>query len=73
MLLTEKYDLSTTVWNGLIDEWIHHERNRAIIRRRLLDAIPYERLAEEYDLSTQQVKAICLQAKNQLEKHLKTE
>lgn len=42
----------------IIDEWIFHERNRAIIKRRLLDGITYERIAEEFDLSTQQIKTI---------------
>lgn len=42
----------------LIDERIHSERNRAILKRRLIDGITYERLAEEFDLSVAQVKRI---------------
>lgn len=42
----------------LIDEYIHNERNRAILKRRLLDGICYEPLAEEFDLSDRQVKNI---------------
>lgn len=34
------------------------QRDRRIITRRLLDGITYERLAEEFGLSTQQVKKI---------------
>lgn len=43
---------------ALIDEWIFNERNRRILKRRLLDGITYERLAEEFDLSVQQTKNI---------------
>lgn len=39
---------------ALIDERIHNERNRAILKRRLIDGITYERLAEEFDLSVAQ-------------------
>lgn len=42
----------------LIDEYIHNERNRAIMKRRLLDGVCYEPLAEEFDLSDRQVKNI---------------
>ncbi len=42
----------------MIEQRIHHQRNRAIISRRLLDGICYEPLAEEFDLSVRQVKNI---------------
>lgn len=42
----------------IIDEYIHHERNRAILKRRLIDGCCYEPLAEEFDLSVRQVKKI---------------
>lgn len=41
-----------------IDEWVKNERNRSIMKRRLVDGICFERLAEEYDLSPRQVKYI---------------
>lgn len=41
-----------------INERIHHERNRQILRRRLIDGICYEPLAEEFELSVIQVKRI---------------
>ena len=37
---------------------LHAERNRAILKRRFIDGICYEPLAEEFDLSVRQVKAI---------------
>jgi hypothetical protein len=41
-----------------INERIHHERNRRILKRRLIDGICYEPLAEEFDMSVIQVKRI---------------
>ena len=35
----------------LIEEYVHSERDRAIIKRRLIDGISIERLAEEFDRS----------------------
>ena len=42
----------------LIDEYIHSERDRAILKRRLIDGICYEPLAEEFNLSVRQIKHI---------------
>lgn len=42
----------------LIDEYIHSERDRAILRRRLIDGITIERLAEEFELSPRQTQTI---------------
>jgi len=44
--------------SGIIDEYIHSERNRKILKRRYVDGITYERIAEEFDLSVRQVKTI---------------
>ena len=46
----------------LIDEKIHHERNRKILKRRLIDGICFEPLAEEFDMSVVQVKRIVYRA-----------
>ena len=45
-------NLSNTELAALIDEWIRGERDRAIMKRRLIDCICFEPLAEEFDLST---------------------
>lgn len=42
----------------LIDDRIHSERNRKILKRRLIDGINFEPLAEEFDLSVRRVKDI---------------
>lgn len=56
--------------SALIDEHIHNERDRAILKRRLIDGVCYEPLAEEFDLSVQRTKAIVYKAQNKLFKYL---
>ena len=41
-----------------IDTWIHSERDRKLLKRRLIDGIVYEKLAEEFELSVRQTKNI---------------
>lgn len=58
----------------VIDQWVvchkHAERNRAILKRRLLDGVCYEPLAEEFDLSVRQIKNIVHKSEIRLFKHL---
>ena len=42
----------------LIDRWIFSERDRLILRRRLLASIRFDDLAEEFALSVRQTKKI---------------
>ena len=65
---------SRTEIEHAIDEWIvgrNAERNRAILKRRLIDGICYEPLAEEFDMSVRQVKNIVYKNKEKIFKHLK--
>ena len=48
----------------LIDEYIHKERDRKILKRRLIDGICYEPLAEEFDMSVSQIKRIVYKGEN---------
>ena len=66
----ERYNLSRSELKYLIDQWIFNERHRLILSDRLFNGTTYERLAEKYDLSTQQVKNIVYKAMDRLEKHL---
>ena len=59
-------DIPRSEWEKLIDEWIFSERDRAILKRRLLDGICYEPLAEEFNLSVQQTKHIVYRMQNKL-------
>ena len=67
---TEKYNLSRSELQYLIDQWIFNERHRIILADRLFNGTTYERLAEKYGLSTQQVKNIVYKSMDRLEKHL---
>lgn len=49
-----------------IDEWILNEKYRAILKRRLLDGLTYERLAEEFEMSVRQIKNIVYKCENKL-------
>ncbi len=44
-------NISNTELSRLIDEWVRGERDRAIMKRRLIDGICFEPLAEEFELS----------------------
>ena len=59
-----------SVIEGLIDEWIFSERDRKILKRRLLDGITYENLAEEFDLSVRQIKTIVYKNEQKLYKSI---
>lgn len=67
-------DISRSQLESLIDEWIigkNAERDRTILKERLIDGICYEPLAERHDISVSQVKRIIYKRQNQLFKHLK--
>ena len=54
----------------LIDEHIHSERDRKILKRRLVDGITFEPLAEEFEMSVRQIKNIVYKAQEKLFVHL---
>lgn len=51
-------DYSNSHITFVIDEYIHSERDRNILKRRLIDGLTFEMLAEEFDLSSRQVNRI---------------
>ena len=66
----ERFNLPRSEWEKLIDQWIFKERDRAIVKRRLLDGICFEPLAEEFDMSDRQIKTIVYKATQKLLKHI---
>lgn len=44
-------NISNTDLANLIDEWVKGERDRKILKRRLIDCVCFEPLAEEFNLS----------------------
>ena len=54
----------------IIDEYIHDERDRNILKRRFCDRRKYERLAEDFDLSVSQIRRIIDRGIKEIIKHL---
>ena len=67
----ESYDLSRSEWENLIDEWIFSERDRAMLKRNLLDGRTYEQIAEQFDMSTRQVARLIPKLQEKLFKRIK--
>jgi DNA-directed RNA polymerase specialized sigma subunit len=64
-------DYSRTEIETAINEWILNEKHRAILKRRLIDGICFEPLAEEFDMSTVQIKRIVYKSQEKIFRHLK--
>ena len=54
-----------------IEECIHSVRDRGIMKRRLIDGVLFEPLAEEFELSVRQVKNIVYKNQEKLFKRLR--
>lgn len=54
----------------IIGEYIHDEKHRRLMCRRLIDNITIDRLAEEFDLSVSQVKRIIWKDSEIIFRHL---
>ena len=63
-------DITRQELSDLIDSYCFSERNRNLIKRRLLDGIPFEPLSEEFDLSVRQTKNIVYKEQEKIFKHL---
>lgn len=59
-------DYTNSQISAIIDEVIHSERDRAILKRRYIDGICYEPLAEEFDLSVRHIKRIVYLGTNRI-------
>jgi hypothetical protein len=63
-------DYSNDEISKVIDDYIHSERDRAVLKRRYIDGIRLESLAEEFDLSSRHIKNIIYKNENVIFKHL---
>ena len=66
-------DYKNSEMQAAIEEYIHKERDRAILKRRLCDGVTFETLGEEFDLSVSQVKSIVYRAQDKLFSHIRKE
>ena len=55
----------------LIAEYMHSERDRRILERRLIDGITFERLAEEFEMSPRAIRTLVHRNEEILFKHIK--
>lgn len=63
-------EISKSELEKAIDEWIFSERDRKILKRRLIDGICFEPLAEEFDLSVRYTKTIVYKNMDRIFRHL---
>lgn len=62
----DRFNLSNSEVCYLIDQWIRNERDRTILKDRLINGMTYERLAEKHDMSVRQTKNIVYKATEKL-------
>ena len=62
-------ELSRNEIENLITQWVMNERNRRILKRRLIDGVHFEKLAEEFELSVTQVKNIVYKNRTRILQH----
>ena len=62
--------ISNTELSLIIDDWIRNERDRKILKRRYIDGVRFEPLAEEFSLTVDRVKQIVYKAKAIIELHI---
>lgn len=63
-------DYTNSHISEVIDEYIHSERDRKILKRRLIDGILFEQLAEEFCMSVRQIKNIVYRGQEKVFRHL---
>lgn len=49
-----------------IDRWIRSERNRALLKRRLIDGLTFDELSTEFNLSRSRIIRICSDEQDRL-------
>ena len=62
--------LSNTMIEMLIDEFVHSELHRNVLKERLLNGMKYDDLAEKFGYSTRQIMRIVDKAEQTLFKHI---
>lgn len=63
---TDRLDISNSEIDYLIDQWIRSERDRAILKDRLINGMTFERLAEKHDMSVRQIQNIVYKSMDKL-------
>ena len=63
-------EYSRTEISEAIDEWILNQKHRDILKRRLIDGVTFDDLAEEFLMSTRQIKRIVYTTQETLFRHI---
>ena len=63
---TDRFDISNSEIDYLIDQWIRNERDRIILKDRLINGMTFERLAEKHGMSVRQIQNIVYKAMDRL-------
>jgi hypothetical protein len=66
----ERFNLSNSQISFLIEQWVRAERDRAILKDRLINGMTFERIAERHEMSVRQTKTIVYRAMERLISHL---
>ena len=61
--------LSRTQIVYIVDEWVLSARDREIVKRKLIDGVTFEELAEEQNLSVQTIKRVVYKALSVIKQH----
>lgn len=64
------FNISRSEVEHYIDEWCFNQKYREILKRRWLDGICLEPLAEEFDMSVRQVQNIIYKEGDKVLKHM---
>ena len=62
----DRFDIANSEIDYLIDQWIRSERDRAILKDRLINGMTFERLAEKHNMSVRQTKNIVYKSMEKL-------
>ena len=65
-------DFPASLIDYTIAEWVHSERNRRILRYKIIDDLSFERIAEIEDMSSKRIQTIVYSAEDVLVPRLKT-
>lgn len=70
MTMKNLSDVKNSDIKNAIDEYIHSERDRAVLLDRLVNGLTFEKLGEKHDLSEIQVKRIVYKLSDDVYRHL---
>ena len=69
-VMARKSDYSNTDMSKAIDDYIHSDRDRQILKSRLIDGLTYDELSDRYHLTSRRIKTIVYKAQDGLFKRL---